>query len=326
MQGYVIGVDLGGTKILTALADLEGEILAKSRLATLADEGQTVVVKRIIESIEQVLKDAEIKRKEVQAIGVGCPGPLNVTEGIIYHAPNLGWKDVNIKELIKNEIDIPVFIENDANAAALGEKWFGAGRNIDNLIYMTVSTGIGGGIIINRKLYHGANDSAGEIGHIVIDPASHSECGCGDVGCWEAIASGTALGRLGKEAVDVGQNSLMEELVDDIDDIDEIDGAIVTKAAAKGDKVAGQILEQVTNYLGIGVANLVNILNPEMIIVGGGVSQAGDMILQPIREVVNQRALKAPAEVVKIVPAQLESEVGVVGAIAKALVEIGRLN
>lgn len=323
VQGYVVGVDLGGTKILTALADLQGKILAKTKLPTKAEESVGAVIKRIVNSIKQVIKEVEVKKREVQAIGVGCPGPLNVKEGIIYNAPNLGWQDVNIKKLLQSKIDVPILIENDANAAALGEKWFGAGRGKDNLIYMTVSTGIGGGIIINRKLYHGANDSAGEIGHMIIDPDSNVKCGCRDQGCWEALASGTAIEKLGQEALKSGRTSLMREM---ITEIEEIDGALVTKAAAKGDEVALEIMEQVTNYLGVGVVNLVNVLNPEMIIVGGGVSNAGEMILKPIKEIVAKRALEAPAKEVKIVPAQLGSEVGVMGAIAKALVEIGVLN
>lgn len=322
MQGYVVGVDLGGTKILTALADLEGKLLNKERLPTKADEGEEAVITRIIDSINRVLNKAGIEEEELEAIGLGCPGPLDVTKGIVYQAPNLGWQNVNIKELLENEIEAPVLIENDANAAALGEKWFGAGQGKDNLIYITVSTGIGGGIIIDRELYRGADDSAGEIGHMVIDPTLDVECGCGNQGCWEAVASGTALGRLGKEALESGRSSLMEKMVTKIE---EVDGAIVTKAAKQGDQVALEIIEQATNYLGIGIANLVNILDPKMVIIGGGVSQAGEMIFKPIREIVARRALKAPARKVEIVPAQLGSEVGVKGAVATALVKIGAL-
>jgi len=322
VEGYVVGVDLGGTKILTALADLQGRVLSKSRQLTKAKEGPEAIINQIVASIEEVTGKANIDNSKIRAVGVGCPGPLNVEKGIIYNTPNLNLKNVNIKEVLEAKLTAPVFIENDANAAALGEKWFGAGQERDDLIYMTISTGIGGGIIINRRLYHGANDSAGEIGHIVIDPTLDVECGCGDQGCWEAIASGTAIGRLGREAIKQGKQSKMTDLVSEIE---EIDGATVTKAAANGDKVALGIIERVTNYLGIGVANLVNILNPEMVIIGGGVTKAGKMILEPIREIVAERALDAPAGVVEIVSAELGDDVGVIGAIAKALVEIGVL-
>jgi len=322
VEGYVVGVDLGGTKILTALANLEGRILAKSRQLTKAKEGPEAIINQIVASIEEVTGKTNIDNNKIRAVGVGCPGPLNVEKGIIYNTPNLNLKNVNIKEALEAKLTAPVFIENDANAAALGEKWFGAGQERDNLIYMTISTGIGGGIIINRRLYHGANDSAGEIGHMVIDPTLDVECGCEDQGCWEAIASGTAIGRLGREAIEQGKKSKMTDLVSEVE---EIDGATVTKAAANGDKVALEIIERVTNYLGIGVANLVNILNPEMVIIGGGVTKAGEMILEPIREVVAERALDAPAGVVEIVSAELGDDVGVIGAIAKALVEIGVL-
>ncbi|ADL11855.1 ROK family protein [Acetohalobium arabaticum] len=323
MAGYVIGVDLGGTKILTVLANLQGEIIAKKRSATKSEQGAEKVIDRILTTIDQVLADSDLTIDEIEAIGVGAPGPLSVKEGIIHHAPNLGWKDLNLKQLLESELNIPVFIENDANTAALGSKWFGAGKDKQNMIYLTVSTGIGSGIIIDNKLYHGISDSAGEVGHMVLDPESDVRCRCGDYGCWEALASGTALGRLGQKAVSSSSYSLMEELVDSTD---QIDGAVVTEAAAQGDKTAKKILNQVTNYLGIGIANLLNILNPELIVVGGGVSQAGDIVLEPVREIALKRAMETPAKEVEIVRTQLGDNIGAIGAVAKALTQLGILN
>ncbi|MCK8824062.1 ROK family protein [Fuchsiella alkaliacetigena] len=323
MGDYVVGVDLGGTKILTAVADLEGNILANSRLATKAEEGQQAVIARIIESIEDVLAQTELNKKVIAGVGVGCPGPLNAEEGIVYHAPNLDWQQVPIKDILADKLALPVWIENDANAAALGEKWFGAGQEVDNLIYITVSTGIGGGIIINRQLYSGANYSAGEIGHMTINPQAAIQCNCGNLGCWETLASGTALARLGQEAVRAGRDTLIAQSTAEIEDID---GQVVTEAAAAGDQVAQELVKEVTNYLGIGIANLINILNPELIILGGGVIEAGDMIVEPIKETVSWRALEDSAAAVEILVSELKEEIGVVGAVAKALVELDILK
>ncbi|MBM7624192.1 ROK family glucokinase [Sporohalobacter salinus] len=323
MAKYVIGVDLGGTKILTALANLQGEIVAKDRLSTEAEQGKKKVIDRILTTIDQVLTKSNLTKKEIEAIAIGSPGPLNVEEGIIYQAPNLGWKNVNLKQVLESKLDIPVFVENDANAAALGAKWFGVGQNKDNLIYLTISTGIGSGIIIDGKLYHGASDSSGEVGHMVIEANSDIKCNCGDYGCWEAIASGTALGRLAREKINSGSSSLMKELVDSVE---EIDGKIVTQAAAQGDKVAQKVLQRVINYLGTGISNLINILNPEIIVIGGGVSQAGDMVLEPIRDIALKRAMETPAKEVEIVPTQLGDDIGVIGAVTKALIELEILH
>lgn len=322
MAGYVIGVDLGGTKILTVLSNLQGEIIARNRLPTKSEQGTSKVIGRILTTIDQVIADSDLATDDIEAIGVGAPGPLSVKEGIIHQAPNLGWKDVNLKQLLESELNIPVFVENDANAAALGSKWFGAGRDKQDLVYLTISTGIGSGIIIDNELYHGFSDSAGEVGHMVIDPESDIRCRCGDRGCWEALASGTALGRLGQKAVSSGSSSLMEELVDSID---QIDGAVVTEAAAQGDTTAKRILDQVTNYLGIGIANLINILNPELIVIGGGVSQAGNIVLESIKKTALERAMETSAKEVKIVPVQLGDDIGAVGAVAKALIQLGIL-
>ena len=323
MKEYVIGVDLGGTKILTAVADLEGNILAKSRLETKAEEGQQAVIARIIKSIEDVLAQLELNKKAIAGVGVGCPGPLNAEEGVIYHAPNLDWKQVRIKDILEDELGLPVWIENDANAAALGEKWFGAGQGVDNLIYITISTGIGGGIIINRQLYRGANCSAGEIGHLTINPQAAIQCNCGNLGCWESLASGTALARLAKEAVRAGRDTLIAQSTAEIEDID---GQVVTEAAAAGDQVAQELVKEVTNYLGIGIANLINLFNPELIVLGGGVIEAGEIIVGPIKETVTWRALESSTAAVEILVSELKEEVGVVGAVAKALVELDLLK
>ncbi|AGB42010.1 transcriptional regulator/sugar kinase [Halobacteroides halobius DSM 5150] len=321
-QEYVIGIDLGGTKILTALADLEGNILAEVRKPTEADKGKNSVIAKIKDTIYEVLGQTEVAIEEVEGIGLGSPGPLNIEEGIIYHTPNLNLDNVNIIEELK-DVGPPIFLENDANAAALGEKYFGAGKDAQDLIYVTVSTGIGGGIIIGGEVYHGASDGAGEIGHLTLLPNSDQKCGCGNYGCWEAVASGTALSRLGREAVKNGEDTLLADLVDDAT---EVNGAVIAKAAKKGDQVASEIVEQIAEYLGIGFASLINIFNPEKIIIGGGVSKSWPLLQDTVLANVEQRAMEALTAEVEIVTSQLEDKIGVKGAIATALVGLKELS
>ncbi|PRX28625.1 glucokinase [Orenia metallireducens] len=315
---YVVGVDLGGTKILTAVADLEGNILARVRKDTEAKKGKEVVIQKIKDTVYEAVQEVGIELSQVKGIGLGVPGPVDIKKGIIKHTPNLDLDNINIVEELR-ELDTPIFLENDANAAALGEKWFGAGKEAENMVYMTVSTGIGGGIIINKEIFHGAGDAAGEIGHMTILPDSKLQCGCGNYGCWEAIASGTALSKLGKEAVESGKDTLMSDLVADST---KVNGAVVAKAAEQGDKVAKEIMDKIAGYLGIGMANLINIFNPDTIVIGGGVSQSWGLIEDKVNSTIQARAMDSLVEDVDVVIAELGSDVGVLGAVATALAEL----
>jgi glucokinase len=321
-EDYIIGVDLGGTKILTGLADAEGNILSEVKKPTGEKKGKEAVIKRIKETIYKVVEKQAIDLTQVQGIGLGSPGPLNIKEGIIYHTPNLNLDEVRIVEEM-SDLEVPIFLENDANAAALGEKYFGAGKEVSNLIYVTVSTGIGGGIIIDGEVYHGVSDGAGEVGHLTLIPDSDIQCGCGNYGCWEAVASGTALARLGKEALEAGKDTSIAELVDKIDDVD---GAVVAEAAEKEDQVAQQLMEQIAKYLGIGFASLINIFNPGQIIVGGGVSKSWDLIEETVEETIQVRAMDSLRAEVEVVTSNLGDKVGLKGAVAVALQRLGLLN
>jgi len=318
---YVVGVDLGGTKILTAVADLQGNILARVRKDTEADKGKEVVIQKIKDTVYEVIEEVGIKLSQVKGIGLGVPGPVDIKKGIIKHTPNLDLDNINIIEEL-GELNTPIFLENDANAAALGEKWFGAGKEAENMVYMTVSTGIGGGIIINKEIFHGAGDAAGEIGHMTILPDSEIQCGCGNYGCWEAIASGTALSKLARKAVETGQDTLMNELVSDLS---EINGAVVAKATKEGDILAREAMDKVAEYLGIGMANLINIFNPDTIVIGGGVSQSWELMEEKANLTIKARAMDSLVDDVNIITAQLGSDVGVLGAIATALAELDLL-
>lgn len=312
---YVIGVDLGGTKILTALADLEGHTLHRVLVETGANDSTETVVSRIITTVEQVMEAKGVTREEIQRIGIGSPGTLNIEKGMVLQSPNLRWRNVPIVEMMESVLGIPVLLENDANAAALAEHAFGAGKGARNMVYMTISTGIGGGIIVNNTLLHGHCDSAGEIGHHTIDPDG-PRCGCGNYGCLEAMASGTALGRYGREAVASGVETMMRNMVQNPE---EVDGTIVARAAEAGDPVAQEIVKKVGSYIGIGIANVINILNPGRVVLGGGVMKSGHLFIDTILQTVEARAMEAPRKCCEIVFAELGSDVGVQGAIAVAL-------
>jgi glucokinase len=205
MKEYYLGLDLGGTKILTGLADTQGNIITRSRKETEANLGEDKIIANMIETIETVIEKAGVKKEEVKTLGIGSPGPLDAQKGIIIENSNLPWKNVALVERMESALGIKTILKNDANAAALGEKWFGAGRTVDNMVYLTISTGIGGGAVINKELFTGINDNACEIGHTVIDPDGPL-CGCGNHGCLESFASGTAIGREAREAAAAGKS------------------------------------------------------------------------------------------------------------------------
>lgn len=316
MKEYYLGLDLGGTKILTGLADSEGKIITRSRRDTEADLGEDKIIENMIATIEAVLKKADVDRDEVRTLGIGSPGPLDARKGIIIENANLPWKNVPLVEKIESALGIKTLLKNDANAAALGEKWFGAGKNVDNMVYITISTGIGGGAIINRELFSGINDNACEVGHTVIDP-NGPLCGCGNHGCLEAFSSGTSIGKRAREAAAAGQSKEMLELADNI--VEDIDAVICAQAAYQGDQVAQEIFENAGYHLGIGLGNVVNTFNTEMIILGGGVMKASDLFLEKAIKTMEDIALAGSLEMVTVKEAELGSDIGLMGAIAVAM-------
>lgn len=290
----IIGIDLGGTKIAGVLTTVSGKFLMDVQVPTEAHKGKKQVIENIKKAVRMLIGSE--KNFKLKAIGLGAPGPILYEKGIVMEAPNLpGWKRVNIKQIIAKEFKIPVFVDNDANCAALAEAKFGAGRGVKNFVYMTVSTGVGGGIIINGELYRGAMGAAGEFGHMIIDSKGY-RCGCGNVGCLEALASGSAIKkRTGLDAISV-------EL-----------------AARQGDPKAIKAIEITANYLAIGIANLVNIFNPELVVIGGGLSNMRELLLDPIRRDFKKYAMTLSARSVKIVRAKLGTKAGVLGAAALCL-------
>ena len=320
MGTHVVGIDIGGTKLATVVADSTGDILRKVRKPTFAEKGPEYALQLLFDMVRETLEIAGLVQKSVSAIGVSCGGPLDTKTGIVYSPPNLpGWDALPLKAHLESEFQIPVTIENDANASALAEFRFGGGRGYDSVLYMTMSTGIGGGIIIDGQIYHGANDSAGEVGHQILLPEG-PRCGCGKRGCLEALCSGPAIARRAQAAI---RNQLANKkpsataLLNLANNrIENVKSEHVLAAAQAGDALALQLVEETAYYMGWGIANLVNILNPDIVLLGTIAIAAGDLLLNPIRKRVSEFAMTRPAEAVKIEPAQLGDALGDLAAIA----------
>jgi len=308
----VLAIDLGGTKIFTAIISSKGQIMAKERCLTLADEGPEMVINRILSAIDRLLSQRNINLSQLDGISIAAAGAIDSEKGLITSSPNLpGWHDIPLRDIVKEKYKVDTFLINDANAATLGEHHFGAGQGVNNLILLTLGTGIGGGIIINGRLYSGTSGSAGEIGHTTID-VNGPRCDCGNTGCLEALASGTAVAKEAIRRIRQGERSSLTEIVGG--KIENITAEKVSIAAQGGDSLASEVILKAATYLGVGMVNLVNIFNPEMIIIGGGMAKMGDLLLNPAKQVVRERAYQLPAQAVQIVPAQLGNDAGVLGA------------
>lgn len=310
MANWVIGVDLGGTQVRAIRTDAQGQPAARASQPTLAEQGPEAVLERIFACIDEVLGDVQLE--QVLGIGIGAPGPIDA-DGRLYDPPNLpGWKAFSLTERIGTRFARPAFAGNDANLAALGERRFGAGRGIDDLIYITVSTGIGGGIVSGGQLLLGARGFAAEVGHQTLVPDGPI-CGCGQPGHLEALASGPAIERRARERIAEGAKTVLEQ------NGDQVRAGDVTDAAAQGDAVARELLAEAGYYIGLGLVNLIHVLEPQRILIGGGVSQAGDLLFEPIRETVARHLMSPVYESVEIEPAALGDNVGLMGAVALVL-------
>jgi glucokinase len=310
---YLGAVDLGGSKILSVIAEGDGCRVGEDRRPTSAKEGPEVVLERVVTSLETALANAGLQQDDLVAVGICSPGPCDIDNGVICSAPNLpGWRDVPICRYVGERLGALALLENDANAAAVGEYVYGAGRGCRHLIYMTVSTGIGGGFIIDGRLYRGATGVAGELGHMTIDPHG-PVCGCGNHGCLEALASGTAVAARGEELVAQGSSALLAELAQEQG---RLTAETVAQAAGRGDVACRGIIRRAGYYLGIGFASYVNIFNPEIIVIGGGLAKVGDLLLAPARAEMEARAMPEALEAVQMKLAELGDYAGVMGMVA----------
>ena len=308
----VLAIDLGGTNIKSAVLLPDGKIIYFKSYPTPADKGPREVVKRILFAIKDTLGKTDLEVVRLSGIAIAAAGILDAKNGVVTSSPSLtGWHNVPLRDMILVELGADICLINDASAAALGEHRFGAGRGTENLVYLTVSTGIGGGIIIDGSLYNGTDGCAGEIGHMIIE-AEGPQCNCGNFGCLEILASGTAMANEAKRRIGRNEASCISEF--SVGNPDNITAEIVALAAKQGDSLACEVINRAAYYLGVGLANVVNIFNPEVIIIGGGVSKMGDMLLRPARKVVKQRAFRLPARTARIVRSRLGDKVGIIGA------------
>ena len=317
-EQYILGVDLGGTKVIVGAMPADGSrTIGVQSVPTHAELGAEGVVDGIVATIEAVIADTMsatgAARGDFIGVGIGAPGPLDRQRGLVIVAPNLGWKDFPLRERISERVGLPATLDNDANCATVGEWWQGAARGARHVVGITIGTGIGGGLIIDGRLFHGASDVAGEIGHTTIE-LNGRYCMCGNYGCLEAYASGPAIATRAREVlVRELTESLLPRLVNG--DLDRLTAQTVYDAAKSGDAVANEIVRDTARYLGVGIANLLNIVNPDVVVVAGGVTQAGDALFGPLRAEVRRRAFRPAVEGARIVPGGLPGTAGVVGAV-----------
>ena len=312
-MSQAIGVDVGGTKIAVMRVDRTGAVLARDTVPTPADDADA--------TLEAAIGAAKgLLEEPVRAVGIGAAGMVDFKSGTLRYAPNLAWRELPVVERFSVAIGLPCLLDNDANVAAWGEYRFGAGVGSTDMLLVTVGTGIGGGIVAGGKMFRGAHGFAGEIGHIIVEPEGPL-CGCGNRGCWEQVAAGRAIDRLARESVAERPDSLIARRAGGAPE--QANGVIVTEAAKEGDDVAKQILATVGRRLGEGIAGLVNVLDSDLVVIGGGAIAAGDHLLEPARAAFTE-AVEAPEHrpVVPIVAAKLGNDAGAVGAAAMALEEL----
>ncbi|MBS3946865.1 MAG: ROK family protein [Dethiobacter sp.] len=304
-------IDLGGTKIYTVLGDGKGTILASELLGTKAADGPLAVLEQLQQSVSGLLAKTSYRLTDLRAVGVCAAGFFDWRKKLLVHSPNMaGWDNVPLERELAERLGLPVLAENDANAAALGEARCGAGSGASELIFVTVSTGIGAGLVLNGQIYRGAGGFAGEVGHMVVRPDGPT-CGCGRRGCLETVASGTAMARVARAAVLAGQETLLARLAEE--NGGRLEAPQVFDAASRGDKTASQILTEASYFLGVGLVNIVNLLNPQIIVIGGGVASAGEIFFQPLREAIAQKAIPPAAADVTLRGAKLGMAAGVTG-------------
>ena len=313
-MSHYIGIDLGGTNLRAAIADTDtGEIFHQRKCPTLAAEGQEAVIQRIVQLIQELGEVGRGTACDIKGVGIGVPGTPDIDTGVIQFLPNLPgkWLNVPLRSIVEKQVKLPVALINDVRAITLGEWMFGAGRGAETVVCLAIGTGIGGGVVVNGQFHLGIGGTAGEFGHHVVE-VDGLPCGCGGKGCLELYASGPAIAAMGVKEVMHGHTTRIGELVNF--DLNRINVEVIVQAAKEGDLIAKGILEKVGTYLGIAVGNILGVISPQRVIFGGGVSSAGDLLLRPIVETVNQRVHVIPIHKVEFVLAELGINGGLLGA------------
>ncbi len=313
---WVLGVDIGGTTVLVGLVpEGGGAPLGLRSMATPSMGGADGAVGHIRrmadEAVVEALGPDGKGWADVIGVGVGCPGPLDLELGIVLDAFNLGWKDYPLRDRLAEGLDRPISLDNDANCATYGEYWLGAGAPFRSVVCVTLGTGIGGGIIVDGELVHGASGTAGEVGHMTIDFTGR-RCACGNYGCLEAYASGPNIALRAREGVEAGVDSILLDLAGG--DVSDISAATVSEGVVAGDSYAAEVMLETARILGVGIANIINVVNPDAVIIVGGVTRAGDQLFVPLRSEVRRRAFKVAEAACEILPGLLPETAGVIGA------------
>lgn len=319
----IVGVDLGGTTIVVGTLTEDGStlygLLEEPTPGALGPDAVIELIGSMIQrSIEATRRERATEGMEIVGVGIGAPGPLDTARGVVIVTPNLGWRDVPLRDLIARASGLEATLDNDANCATLGEWWRGAAQGGRVVVGMTIGTGIGGGIVLDGEIFHGASDVAAEIGHMTIDVTGR-RCKCGNYGCVEAYASGPAIAARAVEEIEAGTPSAILELVGG--QLDRVTARVVYEAANAGDPFALEVMRDTARFLGAAVANLVNVLNPDVVVVTGGVTRAGNLLLEPLRIEVARRAFKPAVNACRIVPGGLPGTAGVYGAAASFKVQ-----
>jgi glucokinase len=309
---YVVGIDIGGTNLVAGTVAEDGsEILGLVSEPTIAEQGADAVLARILKLARASM--AASPGKQIAGVGIGSPGPLDTTRGIVLLTPNLGWTNFPVRDRISQALELPATLDNDANCAIFGEWWRGAARGADHVVGLTIGTGIGGGIVLSGDIYRGASDIAGELGHMTIDSTGR-RCKCGNYGCLEAYASGPAIAARAVEGIEAGAETSLPTYVKG--NLAQVTAQVVYEAAHDGDAYALEVVRDTAKFLGAGVANILNVFNPQVVVICGGVTLAGDKLFVPLRSEVKRRAFKPAVDVCRIVPGELTGTAGVYGAAA----------
>lgn len=324
MTDFYIGCDLGGTNFRAGIVEIAtGKIYHQNSIPTNAREGHDAVIARMSACINGLIEESKIPANQIGGIGIGVPGVLKPSDGLVLFLPNLydGWVNVPLSRTITTNTSLPVFLINDVRSITLGEWKYGAGRNISTLVCFAIGTGIGGGIVVNNHLLMEFDGTAGELGHIIVEPDGQ-QCGCGNHGCLEAYASGPAIAAMGIKAVIQGRTTRIGEMVDY--DLNRITPQIIADAAQKGDSIAREIFQYAGSLIGIAAVNVALAIAPELFVIGGGVAASGDLILEPIRQTIQERIHVMPKDRIRVEAAKLGDQAGVLGAAQWASLQINK--
>ncbi|GAE35251.1 ROK family transcriptional regulator [Halalkalibacter akibai] len=318
-DSFIVGVDVGGHLIRTIVTDINAKILTKFEIALPMELTIETFIEKLIQAIDAAINKSKAPKDKILGIGVGMHGIVDYEKGVSIFAPNFQLTNIPIKSCLEKHFQITTFVENDVRAFALGETWYGNGQGTEHLICINIGVGIGAGIILNSELFHGNNGIAGEFGHMIVD-INGEKCSCGSYGCLQTVAGGSALRERALKEIKGGRQSLIYDRAQG--QIERIDGAFIFNCAKSGDELALEILAETGTYIGIGVLNLINVINPARIIVGGGVAKAGEFVLEPLRKIVKQRALTSGARETEIIHSKLGDDATVIGAVTLVLKDL----